>query len=179
MVGSARVFVVLLLRCITNERRHLFAIIVVGVGLYLMRVLSAEMLTSCPVGREQSGLKRNLKSFSLGNVFSELTETAQVESMKQNEPLQVFISILSHIGCSGEKSGQLQASARGGVAPYRYVWYKADTLLSEAKHLNGIATGVEEIGTDSLSPVLDAGLYFVKAIDAKFDEIDRMFSLFK
>lgn len=88
-------------------------------------------------------------------------------TLLQNEPLQVSISILSHIGCSGEKSGQLQASARGGVAPYRYVWYKADTLLSEAKHLNGIATGVEEIGTDSLSPVLDAGLYFVKAIDAK------------
>lgn len=72
-------------------------------------------------------------------------------------PLKATVGTLSAIGCQGEATGALQASAEGGTPPYHYAWRnldRRDLRLPDSATLSGLPAGRYELTvTDSLGVV--------------------------
>lgn len=89
------------------------------------------------------------------------------DTLFQVPMLKASILLEQSIGCSGENSGILLSSVSGGVPPFRFQWFKADSSLAQARHLESVSSGTELLDTASFVENLYAGLYFLRVTDAK------------
>ena len=92
-----------------------------------------------------------------GKYYVEITDskncsvTSGLITISQPEKLTTLINPINQvIYCYGDKSIQLTATVAGGVPNYNYEWYDNTNLL---------------IGTNSTSPFVGAGNYYLKVID--------------
>ena len=88
-------------------------------------------------------------------------------TLTQSAMLKASIMTIQTIGCAGSQTGILQAEVGGGQQPYLYQWFKADSSLSNARHLENISKGVEKLGSKNIETELGYGLYFLCVTDAK------------